>query len=153
MVRAIIKVLSTEALAGLLLDGVLTVLRPVSARSANAASTCLHLNSTAMQVGQSMTQGHIIGYVGTTGTTEFYHRHFEIRQTASNDPMSSCNPLGYPPQSDVKTRSIRIANLVSEPLTLDHVTAHQSATRRARPETTAVHLYDRAKGKMKSIFH
>ena len=49
-----------------------------------------HLMSYAVSVGQTVNQGDVIGYVGTTGASTGYHLHFEVR--TNNTPV---NPFGY----------------------------------------------------------
>ncbi len=82
----------------------------------NLYSAYLHLNSTAVAVNDTVTQGQVIGAVGNTGTTEFMHLHFEIRLTASNYPTSTRNPMDYLPRTDVTTPTIRIGWLNSDPI-------------------------------------
>ncbi len=49
-----------------------------------------HMMSFAVSQGQTVNQGDVIGYVGTTGASTGYHLHFEVR--VDNVPV---NPLGY----------------------------------------------------------
>jgi len=49
-----------------------------------------HLMSYTVGVGQTVNQGDVIGYVGTTGASTGYHLHFEVR--TNNTPV---NPFGY----------------------------------------------------------
>ncbi len=49
-----------------------------------------HLMSYAVSVGQTVNQGDVIGYVGTTGASTGYHLHFEVRN--NNTPV---DPFGY----------------------------------------------------------
>ena len=49
-----------------------------------------HMNSRAVSVGQSVSQGQTIGYVGTTGSSTGYHLHFEVRISGSR-----VNPLNF----------------------------------------------------------
>lgn len=47
-----------------------------------------HMSSLAVSVGQTVTQGQVIGYVGSTGASNGPHIHFEIRQNGvCVDPM------------------------------------------------------------------
>ncbi len=38
-----------------------------------------HMNSRAVKEGEIVTQGQVVGYVGTTGSSNGYHLHFEVR--------------------------------------------------------------------------
>ncbi len=38
-----------------------------------------HMNSVAASVGQSVSQGSVIGYMGNTGDSSGVHLHFEVR--------------------------------------------------------------------------
>lgn len=49
-----------------------------------------HMMSFGVSEGQKVSQGDVVGYVGTTGASTGYHLHFEVR--ADNVPV---NPLGY----------------------------------------------------------
>lgn len=80
-------------------------------------SAYLHLASTPpLTVGQIVTQGQVIGYVGNSGTTEFYHLHFEVRLSAGHYPTSTRNPMGYLPHPDVNIPTIRIASVQPYPI-------------------------------------
>lgn len=48
-----------------------------------------HMSSRAVSAGQRVSQGQVIGYVGTTGTSTGYHIHYEVRSGGSLiNPMS-----------------------------------------------------------------
>ncbi|MBR4395575.1 MAG: peptidoglycan DD-metalloendopeptidase family protein [Eubacteriaceae bacterium] len=54
------------------------------------AAVYAHLNGYAVSVGDIVTQGQVIGYVGTTGLSTGYHLHFEIRINNTR-----VNPVNY----------------------------------------------------------
>jgi murein DD-endopeptidase MepM/ murein hydrolase activator NlpD len=49
-----------------------------------------HQSSIAVATGQQVTQGEVIGYVGSTGHSTGPHLHFEVRVDGS-----AVDPLGY----------------------------------------------------------
>ncbi len=59
----------------------------------------LHMNGfkKGQKVGQRVSQGDIIGYVGTTGRSTGPHLHYEIRLASNNTPL---NPLKVSPISN-----------------------------------------------------
>jgi murein DD-endopeptidase MepM/ murein hydrolase activator NlpD len=56
-----------------------------------------HLSRIAVQVGQEVEQGQVVGYVGRTGRATGYHLHFEVlREGRPVDPLEyvDLRPLG-----------------------------------------------------------
>lgn len=53
-----------------------------------------HMNTTAVSVGQSVKQGQVIGYVGTTGDSTGYHLHFGIMNKNSGS-FTYVDPMRY----------------------------------------------------------
>ena len=51
-----------------------------------------HMSSIAVSNGQSVAQGQVLGYVGSTGNSTGPHLHFEVRASATGATM---NPLGF----------------------------------------------------------
>ena len=59
-----------------------------------------HMSSIAVSYGQSVAQGDVIGYVGSTGVTTGPHLHFEIRiNGACTDPATYFGGLTYAPDA------------------------------------------------------
>ena len=59
-----------------------------------------HMSSLTVTAGQNVTQGDVIGYVGSTGWASGPHLHFEIRVTGSTvDPTSYFSGLSYAPDA------------------------------------------------------
>lgn len=55
-----------------------------------------HMNSRAVSSGQTVTQGQVIGYVGSTGNSTGPHLHFEVR-TGDGSYSNRVNPRNYLP--------------------------------------------------------
>lgn len=59
-----------------------------------------HMSSLTVTAGQNVTQGDVIGYVGSTGWASGPHLHFEIRVHGSTvDPTSYFSGLSYAPDA------------------------------------------------------
>lgn len=59
-----------------------------------------HMSSLTVTAGQNVTQGDVIGYVGSTGWASGPHLHFEIRVNGSTvDPTSYFSGLSYAPDA------------------------------------------------------
>lgn len=54
-----------------------------------------HMNSRAVSVGDRVSQGQVIGYVGTTGSSTGYHLHFEVRVNNSRVDALQFYPEKY----------------------------------------------------------
>ncbi|MEK8228458.1 M23 family metallopeptidase [Oerskovia sp. M15] len=60
-----------------------------SVDGANLMSSYNHLSRFAVSSGQSVSKGALVGYSGTTGTSQVCHLHFEVYVNGSTvDPMS-----------------------------------------------------------------
>ena len=55
-----------------------------------------HLSSMVVSAGDTVTQGQVIGYVGSTGNSTGPHLHFEVR-TGSGSYSERVNPINYLP--------------------------------------------------------
>ena len=55
-----------------------------------------HCSSRAVSAGQTVSQGQVIGYVGSTGNSTGPHLHFEVR-TGNGSYSNRVNPLNYLP--------------------------------------------------------
>ncbi len=68
----------------------------VVSHSDGTSTLYAHMNSRAVSVGQTVSQGAILGYVGTTGRSTGYHLHFEVRVNGSRtDPSRYFSGLSY----------------------------------------------------------
>lgn len=54
-----------------------------------------HLGSVTVKPGQYVTQGQVIGYVGSTGYSTGWHLHFEIHKSSNGKSFSHTNPAPY----------------------------------------------------------
>lgn len=63
------------------------------AHSDGGRSLYAHMSARAVSAGQTVTQGQVIGYVGTTGSSTGNHLHFELWM--GNSSSSRVNPVAY----------------------------------------------------------
>lgn len=62
----------------------------------NGTSTLYaHMSSRAVKEGQTVTQGQILGYVGSTGSSTGNHLHYEIRVTQNSGSVVRVDALNY----------------------------------------------------------
>lgn len=62
----------------------------------NGTSTLYaHMSKRAVKAGQTVTQGQVLGYVGSTGSSTGNHLHYEIRVTQSNGSVVRVDALNY----------------------------------------------------------
>lgn len=70
--------------------------RFVSIDHGNGITTCYgHMSAIAVQPGQTVHRGDVIGYVGSSGYSTGPHVHFEVRQNGSPvNPLNFARPVG-----------------------------------------------------------
>ena len=62
----------------------------------NGTSTLYaHMSKRAVKAGQTVTQGQVLGYVGSTGSSTGNHLHYEIRTTNSSGKLVRVDALKY----------------------------------------------------------
>ena len=62
----------------------------------NGTSTLYaHMSKRAVKEGQTVTQGQVVGYVGSTGSSTGNHLHYEIRVTQSDGSVKRVDALNY----------------------------------------------------------
>ena len=72
----------------------------VVSHSDGTSTLYAHMNKRAVSKGETVSQGQVIGYVGTTGRSTGYHLHFEIRVNGSRR-----DPVDYFPDKALYYRS------------------------------------------------
>lgn len=72
----------------------------VVSHSDGTSTLYAHMNRRNATVGQTVSQGQVIGYVGTTGSSTGNHLHFEIRVNGSR-----VDPVNYFPDKTLYVRS------------------------------------------------
>ena len=63
------------------------------AHSDGSRTLYAHMSSRAVSPGTSVSQGQVIGYVGSTGSSTGNHLHFELWLNSSSS--SRVNPVAY----------------------------------------------------------
>lgn len=62
----------------------------------NGTSTLYaHMSKRAVSAGQTVAQGQVVGYVGSTGSSTGNHLHYEVRVTQSNGSVVRVDALNY----------------------------------------------------------
>lgn len=62
----------------------------------NGTSTLYaHMSKRAVKEGQTVTQGQVVGYVGSTGSSTGNHLHYEIRVTQADGSVKRVDALNY----------------------------------------------------------
>ena len=72
----------------------------VVSHSDGTSTLYAHMNSRAVSKGETVSQGQVIGYVGTTGRSSGYHLHFEVRVNGARR-----DPVNYFPDKTLYVRS------------------------------------------------
>ncbi len=72
----------------------------VVSHSDGTSTLYAHMNSRAVSKGDTVSQGQVIGYVGTTGSSTGNHLHFEIRVNGNR-----VDPVNYFPDKTLYVRS------------------------------------------------
>ena len=72
----------------------------VVSHSDGTSTLYAHMNSRAVSKGETVSQGQVIGYVGTTGRSTGYHLHFEVRVNGTRK-----DPVNYFPARTIYYRS------------------------------------------------
>ncbi len=70
-----------------------------------------HLSRIAVQQGQSVSQGKIVGYVGSTGNSTGPHLHFEVRRQTGNgwEPVNPAAEIG-----DIQIAQVNLRPVVED---------------------------------------
>lgn len=96
----------------------------------------LHLKNYAVTAGRPVRRGEIIGQLGDTGTEEFPHLHYEVRNGDNNGPMSleALQKNGINPNSFIRGRDA--GNTFRNPtMYMDMVTRERGIMAEKGPET------------------
>lgn len=72
----------------------------VISHSDGTSTLYAHMNKRAVSKGQTVSQGQVIGYVGTTGSSTGNHLHFEVRVNGNRK-----DPVNYFPDKTLYVRS------------------------------------------------
>lgn len=102
-----------------------------------------HLNSITVHVGDKVTKGQTIGYMGTTGNSTGEHLHFEVRVTNKDGKMTTVDPTEYFADG-VATDYTNYVNSLGGPSTPSHNPAF-SASPQSSYASVSVHALFRKK--------